>query len=886
MNKNVVLALMKRDLRSWFGNPTGYVFIVLFVLASAIALLFRSEFFANNLANLDTWNGWFPWISGLFVAAATMRMWASERADGTQELLFTLPARDLDLVLGKFLAYVFVWTISLAFTLALPITLMLLGNPDQGQLFANYVGFWLFGVMLVSVSMIGSQLTQNLTVALILSVIACAIVVFMGTWLGWLGFTSWTTNGPIGQFGEFARGMLPFSGIVLFGGLTIASLYLNLALLARRHWRGGVEGVHAGLQSIGLAVATLSLTVIGVHWLPPIDATVERVHSLGDETADLLAGLDPQKRVFVTAYVSEEVPEMFVQQRRLLLNLLDQFAAIGGNAIQKSVIMPKPFSPEARAAEDNYGIRAQFLQEPLPGGGFRDMQVFMGLVVACGTEEVITPFVDRGLPLEYELARSVRVVSKTGERKKVGLLKTDVDMFGGFDFMTYAQKPKWQIANELEQQYRVENVDPDNDYPADLDCLIVPQPSSLTQPQLDKLQDYLSAGHPVLLFEDPLPLCAPGTAADDRKGSMQQQMMGGGGPQKGNVDALFAQLGVRLFKTDVVWDTSGAGYFGGQLPRHFLFCTDNALAQDSAVTSGMQSVVWMAGGHLQEVGKAGFTLKPLITSPDPSGTRGQNGVFAKYESDTNMRDGLLIWNPFGGGLQLNPGARPYARNARLDLALRVTGAKVADQPGLNAIVCADLDVIGDQFFGLRRQVVDDTLRFDNVPFVLNCIDELVGDAALIELRKRRPVLRRLTVVEEAQAAFEQKWAEEKDKAEADAKQKLDEAQARLDAAVNRIKNDEALDEQSKDLKIVEVQQVENRRLDTEKAKIEADKRIRINDAQHARNEARDGIHNGYRLWTMFLSPVPALLLGILTLARRSARATSIVPTNRLVGGAK
>ena len=74
MNKNVVCAVMKRDLRSWFGNPTGYVFIVLFVAVSAGVLMFRAEFFQNNLANLDPWNEWFPVICGLFVSAATMRM--------------------------------------------------------------------------------------------------------------------------------------------------------------------------------------------------------------------------------------------------------------------------------------------------------------------------------------------------------------------------------------------------------------------------------------------------------------------------------------------------------------------------------------------------------------------------------------------------------------------------------------------------------------------------------------------------------------------------------------------------------------------------------------------------------------------------------------------
>ena len=163
MNKHVVLAVAKRDLRSWFGNPTNYVFIMLFVAVSAGFMMWSPRFFLNNLANLDTWSEWFPTIAVVFVSAATMGMWTSERANGTQELLFTLPARDSDLLAGKFLAQVAVWTASLAFTLAMPVAVALLGAPDVGQVFANYVGFWLFGVMLVSVSMIGSQMTANAT---------------------------------------------------------------------------------------------------------------------------------------------------------------------------------------------------------------------------------------------------------------------------------------------------------------------------------------------------------------------------------------------------------------------------------------------------------------------------------------------------------------------------------------------------------------------------------------------------------------------------------------------------------------------------------------------------------------------------------------------------
>ncbi len=877
MNLNIVRAICKRDRASWFGNPTGYVFIILFVLFCSGALMFSSAFFANNLANLDTLNDpWFPLLAIVFVSASTMNIWASERANGTHELLFTLPGSDLDLQLGKFLAAVYVYTISLLFTLVMPLALFMLGNPDLGQLAANYLGYWLFGIMLVAISMVGSQLTQNGTVALIVSILLCAAVVYFGKVAGWLGFLSWETNGPIGQFRLFAGGEVPFSGVLLFLGVTVSFFYLGLALLGRRHWRDGAMGVHSGARFASFSVVAFAATVIGVQSLPRVDLTVEGIHSLGGETTSLLSDLDREKPVYITAYVSEQVPETFVQQKKLLLNLLDQFDSIGGAAVEKQVVIPEPYSQEARRAEDEFGIRSQQVTVPLPGGGLADIQMYLGFAVQCGTNEVVTPFVGPAVPLEYELMRSIRTVSNAG-RKTVGILKTDVELFGGFDMQTFAQKPRWAIAQELEQQYKIENVDPASDYPDGLDCLVVPQASSLEQEPMDRLQAWILAGNPTILFEDPQPLGAPGTAADDPKGGQQARMMGGGGPQKGNWAGFLSQLGVNAPVGEIVWDLSYRTFMGGRsVSQEVVFVRGAGMSEAEAITQGLQSVVTMFGGYVESADKEGVTFTPLLRSRGPKTTRETNGIVKKQE---------LFQQNFFGGAQLNPYARRVRKNDDLALAARVTGAPAEGQEaGLNLIYVADLDMIGNQFFQLRSQMLDPNIRFDNVTFALNCIDTLVGDESLIELRKRRPILRKLTAVEEAQREFEDEWQKQKEAAEDAAATSLGEAQKRLDDAVAEIRGDATLDPRAKEVKIVEVQQNENRKFELEKAQIEGRKKRRLEEAQHDRDAARNGIHDSYRLVTLLFAAVPGILLGLLTYLRRSSRASSIVPRNRLVGG--
>ncbi len=876
MNKNIVLAVAKRDLRSWFGNPANYVFITLFVGVASALMMWSDAFFAVNLANLDTLNAGFPLIAAVFVAAATMGMWTAERAHGTQELLFTLPATDFELQFGKFVAYVAIYTVSLAFTLVLPIALSFLGNPDWGQLFANYVGYWLIGVTLVAICTIGSQLTTSATIAFLVSLILCAAFLLVGYLMNWLGFAGWNVHGPIGQFRVLAGGELPLAGVLLFGGMTVAFFYLGLALLARRHWRDGMQGVHGVVRFASFGACTFALTIIGVHALPRLDATFEGIHSLGDESRKLLAGLDPERPVYVTAYVSDEVPEQFVQQKNLLLNLLNQFDRLGGNTVEVNVILPEPFSPEARAAEDNFGIRAQRVMMSLAGGGVTEKDIFLGFVAQAGTEEVVTPFVEPAVPLEYELMRSIRTVANAG-RKKVGILKTDVEFMGGMDFQTFRQKTRWQIADELSQQYELENVDPDKDYPDTIACLVVPQPSSLPQEQMDRLRDWMVAGHPVLLLEDPAPLDAWGTAADDQKGGMQARRMGGGGPEKGNFHGLLGAIGLQPKVGEIVWDHSYSTFPGGRMSEEIVFVRHNGFAADSPITNGLQNIVLLMGGHVGSANKEGFTVTPLLRSREVAASKEANGVVRKSD--------LFQMDFFGMGPQINRYARRERRNTDLNVAVRVTSRPAEGKDkGANVIYVADLDLVGNQFFQIRRQMADPTYRFDNVTFVLNCIDTLVGDESLIELRKRRPILRKLDRVEDAQRRFEDAWTAEKAKAETEAAEALAAAQARLDDAVRKIREDGSLDDTAKETKIIEQQQVENRKLDAEKARIEDAKKKKLQQATHDRDVARAGVHDTYRVSTLVFGVLPGVLLGLFTFLRRSSRAAAIVPASRQVSG--
>ena len=81
MNWTVLKAIFRRDFVSYFSNPTGYVFICVFVMLSAMAAFWPPGFFSNNLANLDQLNQWMPFILLVYIPAITMSVWV--RSDGS-----------------------------------------------------------------------------------------------------------------------------------------------------------------------------------------------------------------------------------------------------------------------------------------------------------------------------------------------------------------------------------------------------------------------------------------------------------------------------------------------------------------------------------------------------------------------------------------------------------------------------------------------------------------------------------------------------------------------------------------------------------------------------------------------------------------------------------
>jgi ABC-2 type transport system permease protein len=212
------------------------------------------------------------------------------------------------------------------------------------------------------------------------------------------------------------------------------------------------------------------------------------------------------------------------------------------------------------------------------------------------------------------------------------------------------------------------------------------------------------------------------------------------------------------------------------------------------------------------------------------------------------------------------------------LAVRLQGQ--GNGGPVNAIVVADVDLMGEQFFELRRRGIEN-LNFDNVTFLLNAVDQLAGDPAFIALRKRRPKQRTLEAVEARTRAYEAQRLRETQMAEALADQRLKEAQARLDRAVREVEHRTDLDDQAKQVMIANLQSAENRRLQVARTNIEDEKQRQIEDSRAEMENSIRGIQNTIKMMAVVLPPIPAFLVFLVVSVRRLRRERIGVPVDRL-----
>ncbi len=233
-----VSAIFQREIKSYFFSPIAYVVISVYLIAAGF-------FFASNLqmrqeaslkASLDS----IQFFLLLLTPIITMKLFSEETKSGTIETLMTSPVSDFDVVFGKFLAALGVYTVMIMPTWIYVLFMSFFGNPDFGPIITSYIGLILMGSFFVSVGIFVSSITKNQVVAAVIGVVSLIILWVIGYLSsygeGWF-YETLRYIGTFDHWASFTKGIVDSRDVIYYISFTALLLFATVRNLESRKWR-------------------------------------------------------------------------------------------------------------------------------------------------------------------------------------------------------------------------------------------------------------------------------------------------------------------------------------------------------------------------------------------------------------------------------------------------------------------------------------------------------------------------------------------------------------------------------------------------------------------------------------------------------------------------
>lgn len=228
-----------REFTAYFNTTLAYVFVAIFVALTSAFAFYLGNFFSRGQADLQVFFQYHPWIYLILVPAVAMRLWAEERKSGTIELLMTLPITPIQAIVGKFLAAWAFLGVALILTFPMWITVNYLGNPDNGVIFASYIGSLLMAGAFLSIGSFISALTKNQVIAFIVSAVICFLFVmssyplvlgFFRTWAPGFVVAGIESMSFLEHFQQITQGLITLATLIFY--LSVIAFFLFANMLA------------------------------------------------------------------------------------------------------------------------------------------------------------------------------------------------------------------------------------------------------------------------------------------------------------------------------------------------------------------------------------------------------------------------------------------------------------------------------------------------------------------------------------------------------------------------------------------------------------------------------------------------------------------------------
>lgn len=466
-------ALLRKELRTTFGQPLFYV-------VGAVFLVLSGYYFYSDLGFFVEWAFGQSILRNFFelffvdlrkvlmftVPLLTMRLVAEERKLGTIELLFTYPLSDLEIVFAKLVACFLAVLALLAATLVSVAHLYTVQPFPLAPVLVGYLGLALLGLCFVAIGLFFSSLTDNQVVASI-STFGALLLLWILTWnetgLGELALFWLKRISMFDHFDGFAVGLVALKDVFYFLSLVALAAVATLVALGARAWRGRrMAPTAVGL--VGLLFALIFGDALAERWNVAIDLTPEGRHQLSPQAQRLLQGVDQD--VAVTAFVRSGHPA-----NRATIDLLERVSEASPRVRFRVLDLNRNPALAKQLRVDTYGSVV--------------VETARGRRVLSNAREDVLVGAIRELTREppvIALAMPPRPATSRPDPRRLDRLRERLDTAGD----------------------RVVVVDLDEPIGADVDALVVGAPGFAWTPErIRHVDEWVRAGGRVLALDDP-----------------------------------------------------------------------------------------------------------------------------------------------------------------------------------------------------------------------------------------------------------------------------------------------------------------------------------------------------------------------------------------------
>jgi ABC-2 type transport system permease protein len=227
-------AIIKKEVKTYFLSPIGYVFIGVFLLAFSISFNLELEYSSGVIDFENIFIYIFTYLPTILVFAflipmLTMRTFSEERKNGTEQLLLTSPVSITRIVLAKFLSALIIVVIALLFTLMYIAIICFFGTPDFSTALVTMLGFLLLNMAYIAFGVFASSLTENQIIAAMIS-----IVTFVVSWVLPEFITEGSSFSLLNMFYKFTTGQINIAYVITYLAFTVLCLILTITVMQRR----------------------------------------------------------------------------------------------------------------------------------------------------------------------------------------------------------------------------------------------------------------------------------------------------------------------------------------------------------------------------------------------------------------------------------------------------------------------------------------------------------------------------------------------------------------------------------------------------------------------------------------------------------------------------